>query len=869
VARSFIVYQGEDELPEFDLTDPESNVHVIFEEVEAGGRAYRGESNSSSIPMRDQRGETGNEEDLPGALTHVSLSRGSRWVWRDGTDDVIMATGRIGPKSYSRGRQKADRAREVIVEAADRNEELTDIIVDDWVRPEETDVERILALITDYLSGTPRATTNIAPTYVSAENPVTMPAKTYDGTDPKGVFDECATMANKNFFITVDDEAWYDSYDSLTYPAGVRISDRPDEWNTEGTCDEATGFLGAGCSVAGTNFDSDLAAWAGDKEERAAIETAFAVVAGDTLVAWCTDVQEGHDVDHTVYDEQGNTWTLDGTGPAAGTVDRRIEIWRCNVTNPLAAGDYIRFAFNLGASLVSSNETGGRCIGVYAFPGTLDTPVVSAGTFSNGGLDPAGLLAEEDPTSSGDVVVVGAAIPGNSSGDTRVVTPDPDWEVAIPWTKIGGSGNLAQGVLGQFLEPGAGEGWSAAISQSASWSTISVGYTHSGSSEGASLPTFPPKWDVGDASREDGLELISGLRLYYGQDGAYVTASDPTTEAEYWHAERSFYTSDPAIDTSGKAQVMADAILQRLKFEDRTYSCSIGPLNDDQVGCIKYGQLLYIKARAIPDADDQFRPRRIAQLRWTSPRPGVFWARLQLDRPLKEVPYGVGPKTAHDALELHKEGDSHPASAIVITDAGAYFAGTDVEAALQELGASGGGAHDHDIIDVTSNVVDHGTMGAAETFDFSAGVDHEGVLDQNLTLTLTGATNGEAAWMTLKLTQDGTGTNTIDLPASVVNASDVEGAFDTAANAVNIISVFTYDGGSTWYAFLAGGGTSVGALDDLSDVTITAPAAADRLRYNDSGWVNSALRWSPVMTFDGTNWLVVVDGDGNPVLTEV
>ena len=116
MGRSFIVYQGEDETPEFDLTDPDSNVHVKFEEMEAGGKAFRGESASNTIPVRDQRGETGNELNLPGGLTHVSLSRGSRWEWLDGPDgsEVRMAAGRIGTKDYTRGVQKADRAREVV-----------------------------------------------------------------------------------------------------------------------------------------------------------------------------------------------------------------------------------------------------------------------------------------------------------------------------------------------------------------------------------------------------------------------------------------------------------------------------------------------------------------------------------------------------------------------------------------------------------------------------------------------------------------------------------------------------------------------------------------------------------------------------------
>jgi hypothetical protein len=204
-------------------------------------------------------------------------------------------------------------------------------------------------------------------------------------------------------------------------------------------------------------------------------------------------------------------------------------------------------------------------------------------------------------------------------------------------------------------------------------------------------------------------------------------------------------------------------------------------------------------------------------------------------------------------------GPYHMAEDVTAADAGGYFTGTTVEAQLQELGAASGGA--------VSTVVAHGAMGATETFDFTDGTDHEGTQDANLTVTLSGATTGEAAWMTLKLTQDGTGGRTLTLPASVVTKSDVESGWDTTASAVNILSLFSYDGGTSWYGFLAGG-TSATALDDLTDVTITSPATAQRLRYNGSAWVNSSLVWRPVTTYDGTNWLPAVDGDGNAIISE-
>lgn len=138
------------------------------------------------------------------------------------------------------------------------------------------------------------------------------------------------------------------------------------------------------------------------------------------------------------------------------------------------------------------------------------------------------------------------------------------------------------------------------------------------------------------------------------------------------------------------------------------------------------------------------------------------------------------------------------------------------------------GAHTHTADDITdlptpiSTVVDHSTMGATEEFDFTDGSDHEGTQDTDLTVTLTGATDGEAAFLTLVLAQDGTGGHSLTLPAEVVTSAEVEAAWDQTANAVNILNLFSYDGGGTWYAFLAGGS---GALSD--DTPLAASGAGD------------------------------------------
>ncbi|MES2156029.1 MAG: hypothetical protein V4510_12925 [bacterium] len=69
--------------------------------------------------------------------------------------------------------------------------------------------------------------------------------------------------------------------------------------------------------------------------------------------------------------------------------------------------------------------------------------------------------------------------------------------------------------------------------------------------------------------------------------------------------------------------------------------------------------------------------------------------------------------------------DAHDASAVSIVDAGNYFTGTEVEAALQELGAGGGGGSDgsdHDILDhADANTSPSPTNGDVLTWDSTPG----------------------------------------------------------------------------------------------------------------------------------------------------
>ena len=55
-------------------------------------------------------------------------------------------------------------------------------------------------------------------------------------------------------------------------------------------------------------------------------------------------------------------------------------------------------------------------------------------------------------------------------------------------------------------------------------------------------------------------------------------------------------------------------------------------------------------------------------------------------------------------------------------------------------------------------------------------------------------------------------------------------------------------------------------LDDLTDVTITSPAAGQKLRFNGSVWVNVQTWHEPQFDYTGS---AILDGAGNPIMVEV
>jgi hypothetical protein len=210
--------------------------HALKVEWKAGAKAANGERAIGDIVLIDETGYVDTTETGAGKIIHeqysivedattpdTTLSRGRIVSWTSERDEEFGAVVGLGVRYTMRGE--------------DQNRELLGLAFNatfaacssagSWIRPAETDVARVTALRNDFLDGSPRTETNLSTTYIAAGNTVNLPAKTYPaGTQPWDVMQECALEAGKFWFVTVDNEIFYDVRQSTNYPATLKVSDR-------------------------------------------------------------------------------------------------------------------------------------------------------------------------------------------------------------------------------------------------------------------------------------------------------------------------------------------------------------------------------------------------------------------------------------------------------------------------------------------------------------------------------------------------------------------------------------------------------------------------------------------------------------------
>lgn len=104
---------------------------------------------------------------------------------------------------------------------------------------------------------------------------------------------------------------------------------------------------------------------------------------------------------------------------------------------------------------------------------------------------------------------------------------------------------------------------------------------------------------------------------------------------------------------------------------------------------------------------------------------------------------------------------------------------------------------------VRENVTTSSSSGASYSIDCASTSIFSITLTDNCTFSLTNVPSGGFG-ITLKLTQDATGSRTVTWPASFKWPGGVEPTLSLGASDVDVLTAFTDDGGTTWYGFLAG-----------------------------------------------------------------
>lgn len=121
--------------------------------------------------------------------------------------------------------------------------------------------------------------------------------------------------------------------------------------------------------------------------------------------------------------------------------------------------------------------------------------------------------------------------------------------------------------------------------------------------------------------------------------------------------------------------------------------------------------------------------------------------------------------------------------------------------------------------------------GTSQTLPATANV-HDVTLTGNCTFTLPTLTSGKACAITVILRQDGTGSRTVTWPGSVSWVTGTAPTLKTAASAVDLVTLFTVDGGTTWGGAAVGSGftsplTTKGDLYGHSTVDARVPVGTD------------------------------------------
>jgi hypothetical protein len=193
-----------------DITDL-----VNWETAKFGGSAHRGEIFAANgFDLLDDAGT----RTIPNYRVVMVVEDAT-------TPDTVLFRGRTIGNRKGRGVIVTEPAKVFDVSLVDHNKDFGGIAFAGTSRPAETDVQRIRFLLDNHLEGQNRASTDLADTYFSSSNPISLVAHKYEGVQAIDWFNHIVESTGKQFFITVDSELFYDAVTSTAYAADLAITD--------------------------------------------------------------------------------------------------------------------------------------------------------------------------------------------------------------------------------------------------------------------------------------------------------------------------------------------------------------------------------------------------------------------------------------------------------------------------------------------------------------------------------------------------------------------------------------------------------------------------------------------------------------------
>lgn len=801
----------------------------------AGGVANKGDTDAAS----------GFDVDDDSGAYDFPTRRVVRLIEDATTPDTTLFRGRIVSSGIGRGTRHFGNAMSHDVMLVDYNADLGGIPLSRWTRPAETGSERLQALMA-FLGGNPRASTVLTDDYIAEPDDDDLDAYVYEDTNPAGVISHIVGETGKECFVTVDGEMFYDDADSTAYAAGLSITDSspnlttsfPPIWEGDAATLDGTEFFGGVTVKWSRNRRTtviDQAAedardfWRTSYTDETIRSVPAATKRGNALLSEHADdnkvikcalklhrtkvdlVKWGQTLSFRAAAARETTpvtlrvkrliwepldpeyylahlelaWPTKLSGFSGGTPSQNPEPF-----DPIACAD--------DPTLVQQSPvaySGADCV-LPANPTAGNLLVFVEETRQNTGTEP--LVPAGFTTADWSFTTLGAGNNGSvkisyriadATDTTTIISINSGADRAYVCYEFSGIDSVAAAASNDD-QTSATPMTTGSVTPDAGAKVLLLGVvmkSFAGPAGGTTLPDMDISapateldWTGTIATDNQGPTMVTGYRVIASASGSYTMSATTDTSGfanGQWGSVLVAFVCSNAGETPSNGQPVNESI-----------ACD-GLTDDFQTNYPYAAGTLIVTVGGINVIPDE-----------TDPAAGEF--SLPFIPPVGSCPIVRYQATGGEGTGA---GNSHTIPSTVPTIP------PDVLAQDFLTVRYGGG----DVLDT------HGAAGATETIDLADGNVHDVTLDQNASLTFAGATAGKARSFSLFLRQDGTGGWTVTWPGSVVWSGGFAPTLSTDADAVDVLTFITLDGGVIWYGFALGGSsglTCVPLMDGLGNV---------------------------------------------------